>query len=84
MKIVVLKDNKEEVDPWRSPWTNPTTEELFANGPMITILLSNGLVLSGKYQFWDGKVDTHLVKIHLTHTEGWVLGANRWLRYEKN
>ena len=33
---------------------------------------------------WDGKVDTHLVKIHLTHTEGWVLGANRWLRYEKN
>ena len=84
MKIVVLKEETKEVEPWRSPWTNPTTEELFANGPMVTIILRGDIVLSGKYQFWDGKVETAVGKIHMTHADGWVFGKNRLLRYEKN
>ena len=83
-KVVVLKDPEtKEIEPWRSPWTNPTTEELFKNGKMISFLF-NGGVFSGAYQFWDGKVDTPMGKIHLTRTDGWVFGANPWLRYEKN
>lgn len=83
-KVVVLNETTKEVEPWCSPWENPITEELFKNGSMVTIILRGDIVLSGNYQFWDGKVDTAIGKIHLTHTDGWVMGKNRLLRYEKN
>ena len=83
-KVVVLNETTKEVEPWRSPWENPTTDELFKNGPMVTIILRGDIVLSGKYQFGDGKVETAIAKIHLTHTDGWVMGKNCLLRYEKN